>query len=357
MAGGKRKLQFDVSEINREESCATVHGVVVELSPMKKSRKSDVQYFEGKVSDGREVCRFVSFEPKLFKDMEELKKKQESVSLINCDIKMDRNGNNYEVIASRRSSVTASPHKFRVDKVEKSLLAATKPFELMKIEGMHDVIASVGNKLSVKGKILSIEESRSVRSKDRKLELQSCILGDSSGSCKLVLWEELVGRVDSNKCYMFTDVVVKEYCGRKYLSTTGASAICDADVSEVGEVCQESVVEQDDTRIQMVCSVVGVVSYTKFLSCISCGAKVEEMNNGIGDCGKCLLKQKVGRCKQSVTAKLLIESTDSKEMKTVTIFDDAFRSVCDVAEDADAVADQLLNLPPTEFIVNSQNNM
>ncbi len=90
-----RKLQFDVSDINQEQSCATVHGVVVEL---KKSKKIDVQYFEGKVSDGKEVCRFVSFEPKLFKEIEELKNNQESV--INCNIKMDRNGNDYEVIAS-----------------------------------------------------------------------------------------------------------------------------------------------------------------------------------------------------------------------------------------------------------------
>ena len=57
---------------------------------------------------------------------------------------MDRNGNDYEVIASRRSSVTASPHK--------SLLAATKPFELMKLAGIRDVPAYVGNKLSVKGR-------------------------------------------------------------------------------------------------------------------------------------------------------------------------------------------------------------
>ena len=105
---------------------------------------------------------------------------------------------------------------------------------------------------------MSIEESQSVRSKDRKLEMQSCILGDSSGSCKLVLWEELVGRVDCNKCYMFTDVVVKAYCGRKYLSTTGASAISEADVSEVGDVCHESVVEQDDRRI--LSSIVKIVS-------------------------------------------------------------------------------------------------
>ena len=63
----KRKLEqeheLEVSEINNEVSSATVHGVLVELSPIKKSR--DMEYFEGKVSDGKEVRRLVSFEPKL----------------------------------------------------------------------------------------------------------------------------------------------------------------------------------------------------------------------------------------------------------------------------------------------------
>lgn len=70
--GSKQKLELDVSRIKKEESSATVHGVLVELSPMKR-RKSDVQYFEGKITDGKEVCRFVSFEPKLFKGNGEYK--------------------------------------------------------------------------------------------------------------------------------------------------------------------------------------------------------------------------------------------------------------------------------------------
>ncbi len=109
-------------------------------------------------------------------------------------------------------------------------------------------------------------------------------------------------------------------------------------------------VEHDDGIIQMVDSVVGLASFTKFLSCISCGAQVK---NGIGDCEKCLLKQKVDRCYESFTAKVLIErSDDNKEMKTVTLFNDAIRSAVKYVD----VANQLLNLPPMEFLINSQNN-
>lgn len=77
-------------------------------------------------------------------------------------------------------------------------------------------------------------------------------------------------------------------------------------------------VQQDDRIIHMLCTIVGVVSSTKFLSCVSCAAKVTQTNIGIGQCEKCLLKQKLGRCKESNTAKVLIENADSKEVKTVT---------------------------------------
>ena len=47
----KRKLEeLDVSEL-RESSSATVHGVILELSPVKSSRKNgDMKYFEGKLT-------------------------------------------------------------------------------------------------------------------------------------------------------------------------------------------------------------------------------------------------------------------------------------------------------------------
>ena len=49
-----------------EHSNATVHGMVVEVSPIKASRKNrDVKYFSGKITDGKKVARVISFDPKL----------------------------------------------------------------------------------------------------------------------------------------------------------------------------------------------------------------------------------------------------------------------------------------------------
>ena len=57
MASGK---SYDVSEL---EVCdnTTVHGHILELSPIQTSKnKPDCSYFNGKLSDGVKVARFVS---------------------------------------------------------------------------------------------------------------------------------------------------------------------------------------------------------------------------------------------------------------------------------------------------------
>ena len=63
----KRKFEFDVSEIGEEiHSGALVHSRVIEMSPIKNSWKNkDIKYVEGQLTNGKEVCRFISFDVKL----------------------------------------------------------------------------------------------------------------------------------------------------------------------------------------------------------------------------------------------------------------------------------------------------
>ena len=64
----KRKVvadEWEVSEIAESKS-TNVHGVVTEVSPVKKSKcNPSVKYFDGKISDGKESVHIVSFEPSL----------------------------------------------------------------------------------------------------------------------------------------------------------------------------------------------------------------------------------------------------------------------------------------------------
>ena len=54
---------------NIEESfAATVSGLVTQVSPIKNSKKNaTVRYFNGRVSDGKQTARIISFDPSLHK--------------------------------------------------------------------------------------------------------------------------------------------------------------------------------------------------------------------------------------------------------------------------------------------------
>ena len=65
--------EFDVSELE-DDGNATVHEVVLEVSPVKVSRNNpEVKYFSGKISDGKKVARMISFEI----SVREVKKRRE----------------------------------------------------------------------------------------------------------------------------------------------------------------------------------------------------------------------------------------------------------------------------------------
>ena len=106
----------------------------------------------------------------------------------------------------------------------------------------------------------------------------------------------------------------------------------------------------------LVGEIVGIVSCTEFQSSLSCGAKVTEINVGIGQCGKCGLKQKLSQCKRNAVAKVVIENMadERKVKKTVTMFSDVINTVCVVAG-VDSIDVQLLNMPSKEFVIVNNN--
>lgn len=107
----KRKLDdFDASEV-KESKNAVVHGVITELSPVKKSKKDEsVKYFSGKLSDDKDSVRVICFYPSLRNRMSSSFEK-DTVSLVNCQVCASRGGGS-EILLTDTSKVEASPKKF-----------------------------------------------------------------------------------------------------------------------------------------------------------------------------------------------------------------------------------------------------
>ena len=106
----EKKLRYDVSEIE-EAKALNVEGKIVKLSPVRTA-KSRSRYFDGEMSDGKARKRFVSFDTWLRTNMERFFKKEEAVSLVNCDVKKSiLKSADLEIITSTSTQVIKSEKK------------------------------------------------------------------------------------------------------------------------------------------------------------------------------------------------------------------------------------------------------
>ena len=138
------------------------------MSSVKRSHKNkDVQYVEGRLSVGKEVCRFVSFDVKIKDEIDKMKENGvDSVILKNCAIKKSRMGEcSHKLVLSKQSSVVSlPPKKFKLP--ENNLKKCMKEKVLEKLECIEGLGSNVGNKVGVKGKIVSVKKEEGIRSRD-----------------------------------------------------------------------------------------------------------------------------------------------------------------------------------------------
>ncbi len=190
--GNKRDLT-----VSDPEESKSVSGVPLGLSPVKKSRSnSSVSYFDGKLSDGQQCVRVISFETDHLDCMKRAQNSKSAVLLSNCA--------GLEVVLSNRSTVLASPKQFSVEGV--GCKKAVKIADILDIAVNESVDVSI------------------VRKGDGKeLKKQEVVIGDETGSCRMVLWEEDVNELHNGTSYCLSDVGVREYGSRKYIGYTSRS--------------------------------------------------------------------------------------------------------------------------------------
>ncbi len=123
------------------------------------------------------------------------------------------------------------------------------------------------------------------------------------------------------------------------------------EIEDIGGVCEESMCTDIQKRYG---EIVGIVSYTELLGCVSCEAKVLE-NKVVGTCGKCGLKQKMTRCKKNAAARVMIQDDETKR-RTVSMFDKTIRlPINELVDVVDDVQTKLLSIGAKYFVINSQN--
>ena len=88
--------------------------MVLDLSPVKmSSRNPQVQYFDGRITDGVEVTRMVCFDSKKRTLLDNAREKGMSIGLKKCKVKENRG--EYEIIPSTATHIDVPDKEYIVD--------------------------------------------------------------------------------------------------------------------------------------------------------------------------------------------------------------------------------------------------
>ena len=306
-----RPADWDTSQIEiSEEAC--VHEVIVDVSPVKRSRKNDtVRYFHSELTDGKKIIKVVSFDPSLQSVLKDACEKVSTISLSKCQVKPSRdNPEQLEILLSPCSKVDSSPRKFSVNRQ----LKFTPDSKTINLEDIGDI--SVNQIVSVRAKVTEVQEPKVITTKHGKqLTKQDVTIADQTESSRIVHWEEDVGSLEVEKSYYFKNVGVRQYANQKFLSMAPASS--KNAIDDIGEVLEDANDERGSPSIDG--EIDSVFSLTDYRQCKVCNSNIEIINDIIGRCTKCLALSKLSKCPVTSMAKVII-SDNLRNKHTLTIF-------------------------------------
>jgi hypothetical protein len=307
---------FDVSDIDRECTNASVHGVIVDVSPIHAMKQNPGRkYFSACVTDGKETLRFVCFNPALQRAVEKMRDRKKPCTIKNCAIKCSTyppTAGDFELCyTDKTTKVVANPSKkFEIsdDKIY------TSSRVLKRLSDLDD--ARKGQIVTVHGKISSLTAPEDVlqNSSGSKLRKQECILADSGMSVPLKIWEGDIGQVHEGKCYRFLKVKVRQYKGERFLTTTEDSTF--EEIDDIGEITMEITLPNTQMEIRGQIAAVSFVSTYK--ACPSCNSKVDPIS---AECTKCQSSVALSRCKDQLFAKFIVQDeSEVPQCHDVTAF-------------------------------------
>ena len=166
---------FSVSELE-PSNVADVHGVVGNVSPMKKG--SGKPFFEAVITDGEKQSRVVGFSDTMRKRLACSESTMDPVELSNCQVKKSKRCDDLEIVLQPQTYVHASPTKVAKDKVA-SLLDNVITLSQLQNKALYDTV-------TIRAKVLQVHPSVHV---SPTLDKQDITISDSTAAAKLTLWQ------------------------------------------------------------------------------------------------------------------------------------------------------------------------
>ena len=192
----------DLSHANTPNKAAKLHGMLIDISPIR----ADGKFFEGRIADSIASLRFVGFDPRMQQELLAKYDNKEPVIIQNCTLQKSRYGDEMEIVINRSTKIKKSTREF-----DNIVQVKTREIAVKELPDLPDF-----QKVSVTIKVMQVNEKTKIK---EGLYKQDVIIADVTAYCRLTLWQEDIGKMEVNKSYNLKDVMVKSYNKSKYLTS------------------------------------------------------------------------------------------------------------------------------------------
>ena len=289
-------------------------GYIHDVSPTKKSRVKAFPYFVFSLQVDQSLKRRgVCYDISKQKTLKTFQDSREPVALHNVTLK--RSAHNLEeddIIVNKRSRVNAAnnndiPFEY----------AEPEPEIPQQFTNIQDITSLEENELtSVKG-ILALRTDcvQQVPMKDGFLlpMLERCAISDHTGITRLTLWGNAIDEVVNLKCYTITDLRVKVFNSRKYLTSTPATKFTIAE-DTYDPPSEEAFSALFNAATMLVPKILLADSYKTWLSCVKCAKQVSDITSSsetLIKCNNCSTVQPVSSCHTKGSVRIYVQECDA----------------------------------------------
>lgn len=296
-------LFIDATDSKNNKVLCFVHT----LSPVKNAANSGRQYFHCTLQTENKTVRAVCFSPEKHQTFQSSEDNKSPLKLENCK---QPESDGQDLIVTKYTKITP---------LARDQLSFQYSDELTQKSKITDI--SSLTKIAKEQLVSGVKTL--VKHDNTELKKQELVIRDNKGSIELVLWNEYVDLLETNKTYILTNLRLKESKFGQYVNTPKSEKFSFEETTAFTEplvAIEENVKEL--TTSTVMAKIIGVQSATRNLLCVSCHKKViQKSGSKIGTCESqgCKLVQKVSACKCNWNVRLLFETTELKKIH-LTIF-------------------------------------
>ena len=234
----KRELPQDLSDLSASPNAKIPPGVISRLSPMK--RCDTCSFFDGQITDGKSSMRLCGFDSTARRKLVDFNESKKPVALSNCTVRRTNKGNKLEILVSKETGVVKSEKELDIDidaiqKNQNGIIAT-----LEEIIGMPQF-----ERVTVSVKVIRVDDPMEIPGGLRK---QDTMVGDKSGTIRFTVWESEIGQMETGCSYKLVGVMVRDYRGNKFLSTSREGSTIE-EIEDIGDVVDAE--DESNSNVRM----------------------------------------------------------------------------------------------------------